>query len=116
MGELDILWLTSFIAFSTAGLPFIIEFIFKKIKEPETKLWKSIWSWIIAIGATYVVWLIGIFFDFGFLVGYDLWWIPLIFGVFGSLFANYGWNNVPWIKNFIMEIIKLLPKTKKEDN
>lgn len=111
-----IIWISGFWMFASVGIPAIIEFIFEKVKKPETSLWKSIWSWLIPILLTYGVWVAGIFFDIGFLVGYEIWWVPLIIGGFAALISNYAWMNVPWIKKAIIEIIALLPKTKTIKN
>jgi hypothetical protein len=108
-----LLWLSSFWTLATVGIPFVIEFIYKKIVEPQTSLWKSIWSWAIPIIGFYVAWIVGTQFDIGFLAEYELWWTPAIMGAFAAAISNYGWNNIPWIKTAIINIIDLLPKTKK---
>ena len=103
----------SFWSFSTIAVPFVIELIYEKIAEPQTKLWKSIWSWVIPIALTYVLWLVGIYFEIGYLVEYTVWWTPAIFGAISAGISNYGWNNIPWVKQMIIYIISLLPKFKK---
>ena len=109
-----LVWIGSFWVFATVGVPTIIEFIYKKIASPKTKLWKSIWSWVIPIILTYIVWVAGFEFGIGFLVEYSVWWVPAIIGSFAAGIANYGWNNIPWIKELITQLIKLLPKTNVE--
>ncbi len=114
-GSEVLIWLASFWALATIGIPFVIEFIYEKIAKPKTSLWKSIWSWTIPILGFYVAWFAGKLFDVGFLVEYEIWWVPGIMGAIAALIANLGWNNVPWLKVAIIEIIKLLPKTRKEE-
>ena len=114
-GEI-LLWLSGFWALATVGIPFIIEFIYEKITIPETSLWKSIWSWVIPIIGFYIAWIVGQQFDIGFLAEYDLWWTPAIMGALAAAIGNYGWNNIPWLKAAIIEIIKLLPKAKKVED
>ncbi len=104
-----LIWISGFWMFASIGVPAIIEFIYKKIKEPQTSLWKSIWSWLIPIILTYGIWFAGKFFEIGFLVGYEVWWVPLIMGGLAGLVSNYAWMNVPWIKEAIIQIIALLP-------
>lgn len=106
------IWISSFWMYSTVGVPAIIEFVYEKIKKPSTKLWKSIWSWVIPITATYIVWLVGLFYGIGFLSVYEAWWIPMLLGGFSAAISNYSWENIPWLKEAITNIIKLLP-TKK---
>lgn len=108
-----LIWISTFWTFATVGVPTIIEFVFEKIKEPATSLWKSIWSWIIPITITYGVWAVGAFFNIGFLAGYEVWWVPAVIGGFAAGIANYSWENIPWVKEGITYIIGLLPKTKK---
>jgi len=108
-----LVWIGSFWLFATVGIPTIIEFIYQKIAAPKTSVWKSLWSWIIPIGLTYVVWAVGILFEMGFLVGYEVWWVPGIMGALAAGIANYGWNNIPWMKEAIIYVISLLPKTRE---
>lgn len=105
-------WVSSFWAFATLGVPAITEFIYEKIKEPETKLWKSIWSWLIPIILTYLVWVAGILFDIGFLIDYEIWWVPGVMGSIAAALSNYSWENIPWIKDAVIYVISLLPKKK----
>lgn len=109
------LWLTSFIAFSTIGMPFIIEFVFTKIHEPSSSTLKSIWSWLIPVILAYVVWGAGVWFDVGFLAEYETWYAPLGYGVASGFFANLGWENVPWLKTAILHVLGMIPKTKEEE-
>lgn len=108
-----LIWISTFWMFATVGVPAIIEFIYEKIKEPATKLWKSIWSWVIPIAATYGVWVVGLVFNVGFLAGYEVWWVPGVIGGFAAGISNYSWENIPWLKEAITNLIALLPKTKK---
>lgn len=105
-------WIGGFWAFSSIGVPAIIEFIFTKIKEPATKTWKSIWSWAIPIILVYILWALGGLFGAGFLIGYELWWSVGLIGAFSALVANVTWTSTPWIKEAIIQIIALLPKFK----
>lgn len=104
--------ISTFLLFSSVAVPFIIEFIFLKIKEPQTTLWRSIWSWIIPIVASYAVWGVGMIFEVGFLVGVEEIWVPLIYGAVAAMFSNFAWTNICWIKEFIYQILERLPGRK----
>ena len=110
-----ILWISSFAVFSKVGLPAITEIIFTKIKEPKTSLWKSIWSWIIPITLTYVVWFIGKYYGIGFMVDYVVWWAPLIYGSVAAGLSNFSWMNIPWVKQFILNLLGKMPKEKQKN-
>ncbi len=111
-----LLWLSGFWALATVGIPFIIEFIYEKIAEPKTSLWKSIWSWILPIAGFYAAWVVGMWYEIGFLAEYEVWWVPGIMGATAAAISNFGWNNIPWLKTAIIELIKLLPKTRKKED
>ncbi len=109
-----LIWIASFWMLVTVGLPFIIEFIYEKIAKPKTEKWRSFWSWLIPIAIMYVIWFGGNMFEVEtFLNEYTLWWTPAIFGGLAAAISNYGWNNVPWIKQIIVWIIGQIPKRKK---
>lgn len=110
-----LIWISAFWMFASVGVPTIIEFIYEKIASPETKLWKSIWSWLIPIILTYGVWVAGKWFSVGFLVGYEVWWVPAIIGGLAAAVSNYSWTNIPWIKEAILQLIALLPKTRETE-
>ena len=114
------LWISSFWLLATIGIPFIIEFIYENIAKPKTSLWKSIWSWVIPITGFYIAWAAGQIGDIGFLAAYEVWWAPAIMGALAAGIANYGWDNIGWVKTVIKEIIKRIPKTysdeKEEDS
>ena len=107
------LWISTFILFATTGLPAITEFIYQQIAEPQTKFWKSFWSWLIPIILIYVVWFVGLQFGEGFLVDITLWWVPAIYGATAAAFSNFSWMNIPWIKEFVLKLLELLPKRKE---
>lgn len=109
-----LLWVSSFWLFATTAIPFIIEFIYEKIAKPQTKLWKSIWSWIIPIALFYVAWIVGTQFDIGFLAEYEVWWSVGVMGAIAAAISNFGWNNIEWLKTLIFKIIEYLPKFKEE--
>lgn len=108
--ETVLLWTSGFVVFSTVAVPTITEFIYEKIKKPTTKFWRSVWSWVIPISLTYVVWGIGRLFDVGFLADVLIWWVPFIFGAAAATISNYSWANIPWIKETIIAILDWLPK------
>ena len=107
------LWISTFVVFATTGLPVITEFIYQQIAEPQTKFWKSFWSWLIPIILMYAVWLVGIWFEIGFLTDVTLWWVPAVYGATAGAFSNFSWMNIPWVKEFVLRLLSELPRGKE---
>ena len=102
MEELKTLYMLYFAAFSVfAGttVPFIVQ-AWLEFWKPETKVWKSIWSWIIPVTLGVAGWALGLIFQDGFLAGL-VWWHALIYGAWAAVMANVAWDNVPWLKELV---------------
>jgi hypothetical protein len=110
------LYFATFSVFCTMTVPFIIEIWLRWI-QPETKLWKSIWSWIIPPVIAMGGWGLALLFQDGFLFGLP-WYSGLFFGAWASVMANVGWKNVPWIKDFVTNLFEWLAElwfTRKQE-
>jgi hypothetical protein len=100
------LYFATFSAFCTVTVPFIIE-AWMRWFQPQTKFWKSVWSWIIPPALGMGGWGLASIFQDGFLFGLP-WWSGLFFGAWAAVMANVGWGNVPWIKEFVTNLFEWL--------
>lgn len=99
-----ILWISSFTAFATLGVPFVIELIFSKIWQPEGKVQTSITTFIIAIACAFATWGAGAIFEVGFLVDREILDV-LVVGFGAGLVSNWTWVNVEWVKAIVQIIL-----------
>ena len=96
-----LLWATSYTLFATLLVPFVIEFVFTNIYQPANKFWNSVFTFIIAIAASYGVYLVGVITNFGFLVGIDNHYLIVALGFGAGAMANWTWVNIEWVKALI---------------
>ncbi len=110
MDELQALYMSYFAAFSVmAGVtvPIVVK-AWLEFWKPKTKVWRSIWSWIIPVAVGMVGWLLGVFiFKDGFLANL-VWTDALIYGAWAAIMGNVAWDNVPWLKEIINQLFVYL--------
>lgn len=101
--EQILIWVASFTAFATVGVPFVIEFIFKWW-QPENKVLNSVVTFLIALACAFATYAGGLWFGVGFLVDASILEV-LVTGLGAGFLANWSWINVEWIKAIIRLII-----------
>ena len=113
-----LLWASSYGLFATMLVPFVIEFVFTNIYQPSTKFWNSIFTFVIAIVSTYIVYFVGILTNFGFLVEVTNHYLIITLGFGAGAIANWTWVNVEWVKAIIQAIFNdtdLFNKNRNEE-
>ena len=110
--EMYLLYFATFSVFSVTTMPFVVQ-AWLEYWKPKTKLWKSIWSWIVPVALAMAAWGVGLFFKEGFLADL-LWYQAAIYGAWAAVMANVAWDNVPWLKVIVGQFfVWLLNKTIK---
>ena len=97
--ELYAVYFFTFSVFAGTTVPFIVK-AWLEYWKPKTKLWKSIWSWIVPLVIGAAGWALGLIFQEGFLAGL-VWWHALIYGAWAAFMGNIAWDNVPWLKELV---------------
>jgi len=109
MEDLTALYMTYFAAFSVfAGttVPIIVK-AWLEFWKPKTKVWTSVWSWIVPLVIGVAGWALGLFFKEGFLANLA-WHEAIIYGAWAAIMGNVAWDNVPWLKEVVNQLFVYL--------
>lgn len=100
--ELYMLYFAAFSVFSATTVPFVVK-AWLAFWKPKTKVWTSIWSWIVPVVLGMAGWGLGLLLKDGFLANL-VWYHAVLYGVWAAVMANIAWENVPWIKELVNQV------------
>ena len=108
MQEIYHAYFASFSIIMGTTLPFLMEAI-NNFFNLSSRTVKSIVSWTVPIVLLLAAWVMANFLDAGFLYHMP-WYMALFYGAWAALMSNVCWNNVPWLKNIVVELFHRLEK------